>query len=83
VAVDLTAWVARMEPDPYLKQAYDFGVMEDFDHLYRYANLYEMVEHRKANKVVDQRTEVMPGPPTVVEHPHPADDVHVGGTANP
>ncbi|SNT63835.1 hypothetical protein SAMN05216276_110521 [Streptosporangium subroseum] len=26
VAVDLTAWVARMEPDPYLKQAYHFGV---------------------------------------------------------
>ncbi|MFE0856339.1 hypothetical protein, partial [Streptomyces mutabilis] len=29
VAVDLTAWVARMEPDPYLKQAYQFGVLED------------------------------------------------------
>ncbi|GAB3894743.1 hypothetical protein GCM10027612_46490 [Microbispora bryophytorum subsp. camponoti] len=61
VAVDLTAWVARMEPDPYLKQAYQFGVLEDFDHLYRYANLYEMIEHRKAEKIVDQLTEVMPG----------------------
>ncbi|NUP63338.1 MAG: hypothetical protein HOW71_14345, partial [Nonomuraea sp.] len=39
VAVDLTAWVARMEPDPYLTRAYEFGVLEDFDHLYRYANL--------------------------------------------
>jgi hypothetical protein len=75
VAVDLTAWVARMEPDPYLKQAYEFGVLEDFDHLYRYANLYEMIEHRKAEKVVDQLTEVMPGRPTVVEHRHPADNV--------
>jgi hypothetical protein len=28
VAVDLTAWVARHEPDPYLKQAYEFGVLE-------------------------------------------------------
>jgi hypothetical protein len=36
--------VARMEPDPYLKQAYEFGVLEDFDHLYRYANLFEMIE---------------------------------------
>jgi len=75
VAVDLTAWVARHEPDPYLRQAYEFGVLEDFDHLYRYANLYEMVERRKAEKVVDALTEVMPGRPTVVEHRHPFDEV--------
>ncbi|MGK5552385.1 hypothetical protein ACSNOI_12280 [Actinomadura kijaniata] len=75
VAVDLTAWVARMEPDPYLKQAYEFGVLEDFDHLYRYANLYEMIEHRQAEKIVDGLTEVMPGRPTVMEHRHPADNV--------
>jgi hypothetical protein len=75
VAVDLTAWVARMEPDPYLKQAYEFGVLEDFDHLYRYANLYEIVERRKAEKVVDQLTEVMPGRPTTMQHRHPYDNV--------
>ena len=75
VAVDLTAWVARMEPDPYLKQAYEFGVLEDFDHLYRYANLFEIVERRKAEKVVDQLTEVMPGRPTKVQHRHPYDNV--------
>jgi hypothetical protein len=74
-AVDLTAWLARNEPDPYLKQAYEFGVLEDFDHLYRYANLYEMVERRKAEKVVDQVTEVMPGRPTKVHHRHPFDNV--------
>ena len=76
VAVDLTAWVARHEPDPYLKQAYEFGVLEDFDHLYRYANLYEMVERRKAEKVVDGVTEVMPGRPTVAEFRHPFDNVN-------
>ncbi len=75
VAVDLTAWVARMEPDPYLRQAYEFGVLEDFDHLYRYANLFEMIERRKAEKVVDQLTEVMPGRPTIVQHRHPYDNV--------
>jgi hypothetical protein len=75
VAVDLTAWVARNEPDPYLRQAYEFGVLEDFDHLYRYANLYEMIEHRKAEKIVDQLTEVMPGRPTIVEHRDPVDNV--------
>jgi hypothetical protein len=75
VAVDLTSWVARMEPDPYLRQAYEFGVLEDFDHLYRYANLYEMIEHRKAEKIVDNLTEVMPGRPTIQEHRHPVDNV--------
>ncbi|HEX2262794.1 MAG TPA: hypothetical protein VHH52_03405, partial [Pseudonocardiaceae bacterium] len=75
VAVDLTAWVARMEPDPYLTQCYEFGVLEDFDHLYRYANLYEMLQHRKAEKIVDQLTEVMPGRPTRYEHRHPIDNV--------
>ncbi|MGI5240813.1 hypothetical protein [Dactylosporangium sp. CA-139066] len=75
VAVDLTAWVARHEPDPSLRQAYEFGVLEDFDHLYRYANLYEMIEHRRAEKIVDALTEVMPGRPTAQQHRHPYDDV--------
>jgi hypothetical protein len=75
VAVDLTSWIARMEPDPYLRQAYEFGVLEDFDHLYRYANLFEMIERRKAAKVVDGLTEVMPGRPTKLHHRHPADNV--------
>ena len=39
-----------MEPDPYLKQAYEFGVLEDFDHLYRYANLFEMVERARRRR---------------------------------
>jgi hypothetical protein len=68
VAVDLTAWVARAEPDPRLKQAYQFGVLEDFDHLYRYSNLYEMIEHRKSESIVDGLTEVMPGRPTPLHH---------------
>jgi hypothetical protein len=75
VAVDLTAWIARMEPDPYLKQAYEFGVLEDFDHLYRYSNLYEMIQHRKAEKLVQGLTEVMPGRPTKYHHRHPVDNV--------
>jgi hypothetical protein len=77
VAVDLTAWIARMEPDPYLKQSYEFGVLEDFDHLYRYSNLYEMVQHRKAETLVNGLTEVMPSQPTKYHHRHPADNVRV------
>jgi hypothetical protein len=75
VAVDLTAWVARMEPDPYLTQTYEFGLLEDFDHLYRYANLYEMLEGKKAERITDELTEIMPGRPTVQEHRHPVDDI--------
>jgi hypothetical protein len=75
VATDLTSWVARNEPDPYLRQAYEFGVLEDFDHLYRYSNLYEMIEHRKAEKIIDELTEVMPARPTRMHHRHPVDNV--------
>ena len=75
VAVDLTSWEARNEPDPYLRQAYEFGVLEDFDHLYCYANLYEMIEHRTAEKIVDGLTEVMPGRPTMLEHRDPVDNL--------
>jgi hypothetical protein len=44
VAVDLTAYLARTEPDPYVKQALDFALLEDFDHLYRYANLLDLTQ---------------------------------------
>ena len=63
VAVDLTAWLARMEPDPYLKQNYDFGLLEDFDHLYRYANLLDLMKGKKAESITGTVTEIMPGRP--------------------
>ena len=71
VAVDLTAWLARHEPDPMLKQALDFALLEDFDHLYRYANLYELLDGKDAAALTDHLTEIMPGRPTIVEHRHP------------
>ncbi|KAB8193185.1 hypothetical protein FH608_023075 [Nonomuraea phyllanthi] len=74
-AVELTAWVARMEPDATLRQAYQFGLLEHVDHLYRYANLYETLEHRGADKIVDGLTEVMPGRPTSLHHRDPMDNV--------
>jgi hypothetical protein len=75
VAVDLTAWLARHEPNPGLKQALDFALLEDFDHLYRYANLYDLLDGRDAAELTDHLTEITPGRPTVVEHRHPHDDV--------
>ena len=75
VAVDLTAWLARHEPDPYLRQALDFALLEDFDHLYRYANLYELLHGGHADEITQHLTEITPGRPTFAEHRHPGDDV--------
>ncbi len=81
LATDLTAWLAQHEPDPYLKQVYDFALLEDFDHLYRYANLYELLEGKKAEEICDQLTEITPGRPTIFEHRHPQDEIRRPMTA--
>jgi len=81
VAVDLTSWVAQNEPDAYLKQVYEFGLLEDFDHLYRYANLLQLLEEKKAEPIVGALTEIMPGRPTIFEHRDPRDEVRRPMTA--
>ena len=75
LAVDLTAWLAQSEPDPYLKQVYDFALLEDFDHLFRYANLYELIEGKQAEEICRDLTEIMPGRPTIFEHRDPRDEI--------
>jgi hypothetical protein len=76
VAVDLTGWLARHEPDPYLKKVYEFALLEDFDHLYRYANLMDLMgERRKAEDLTGDLTEIFPGRPTIFEHRDPRDDL--------
>jgi hypothetical protein len=74
-AIEITAEVAQREPDPYLAQVYRFGMLEDFDHLYRYAALLDRVEGRDANNILQSYTDVKPGRPTAVEHRDPADDL--------
>ncbi len=75
LAVELTAALAKKEPDKYVKKALDFALLEDFDHLYRYADLLEMERGIKAEKLIGKLTEIMPGRPTVSEHRCPQDDV--------
>jgi hypothetical protein len=75
VAVDLTAWLARHEPDPMLKQALDFALLEDFDHLYRYADLYDFLEGENADQLTQHLTEITPGRPTFAHHRHPYDEL--------
>jgi rubrerythrin len=75
VAVDLTAHLAAREPNGYVKKALDFALLEDFDHLYRFADLLEMDSGIRAEKIVGNYTEIMPGRPTIAEHRFPFDDV--------
>jgi rubrerythrin len=75
LAVDLTASMAKNEPDPYVKAALDFALLEDFDHLYRFANFMLLKEGKRAEKIVKELTEITPGRPTAVEHRHPFDTV--------
>jgi len=75
LAVDLTARMAQRESDPYVKATLDFALLEDFDHLYRYANLLDMEYGTHAERLVGRYTEIMPGRPTISEHRHPHDNV--------
>jgi rubrerythrin len=75
VAVEVTAHAAETEPDPYLAQVYRFGVLEDFDHLYRYAALLDRLEGKDANTITQSYTDITAGRPTSLEHRAPEDDV--------
>ena len=75
VAIEVTASVAQHEPDAYMAQAYRFGLLEDFDHLYRYAALYDRIEGKDPNYLIQSYSDIRPGRPTVVEHRHPLDDL--------
>jgi rubrerythrin len=75
VAVDLTANLAKNEPDPYVKQTLDFALLEDFDHLFRFGCLMEILEDQDPNTLTQGKTEIKPGRPTIIEHRHPNDSM--------
>lgn len=75
VAIEVTAAIAQQEPDPYLAQVYRFGLLEDFDHMYRYSALMDRVEGKDANNILQSYTDIIPGRPTVDEHRAPEDDL--------
>jgi hypothetical protein len=75
VAIEVTASIAEKEPDPYLAQVYRFGLLEDFDHLYRYSALMDRLEGKDANALIQSYTDIVPGRPTALEHRHPLDDL--------
>lgn len=75
VAIEVTASVAQNEPDDYLAQVYRFGMLEDFDHLYRFSALLDRLEGKDPNNILQSYTDIRPGRPTSVEHRHPLDDL--------
>lgn len=75
VAIEVTAALAQQEPDEYLAQAYRFGLLEDFDHLYRFSALLDRLEGKDSNNILQSYTDVLPGRPTVLEHRAPANDL--------
>ncbi|MDB5932888.1 MAG: hypothetical protein JWQ01_232 [Massilia sp.] len=75
VAIEVTAAIAQREPDPYLAQLYRFGLLEDFDHLYRYSALLDRLEGKDANNILQSYTDILPGRPTIEHHRAPENDV--------
>jgi rubrerythrin len=75
VAIEVTAHLAQHEPDPYIAQAYRFGLLEDFDHMYRYTALLDRLEGKDSNNILQSYTDVLPGRPTLHEHRAPEDDL--------
>src|SRR4051812_14671262 len=75
VAIEVTASVALTEPDPYMAQTYRYGLLEDFDHLYRYSALLDRLEGKDANYLTQNYSDIVPGRPTVVQHRAPEDDL--------
>jgi len=75
VAIEVTASVAQHEPNEYMAQVYRFGLLEDFDHMYRFSALMDRMDGMDSNSILQNYTDVMPGRPTSVEHRAPEDDL--------
>jgi len=75
LAIELTAILAQNCKCKNTKAALDFALLEDFDHLYRFANLLHMDYGVDADIMVGKFTEITPGRPTIAHHRHPIDNV--------
>src|SRR3954466_4542847 len=67
-AIEVTASVAKLEPDPYMAQGYRYALLEDFDHLYRYTALLDRLEGKDSNNITQGHTDIVPARPTMVHH---------------
>ena len=75
VAIEVTAAIAQREPDDYVASIMRFGLLEDFDHMYRFSALMDRLIGQDANAILQSYTDILPGRPTAIEHRHPLDDL--------
>jgi hypothetical protein len=73
--VEITAAIARREPDKALADVHCGTLLEDLDHLYRFAALYDRVEGKDANVILQSQTDIRPGRPTAAAHRDPGADL--------
>jgi rubrerythrin len=73
--IEITAALAQQEMDSYLAQVYRYGLLEDFDHLYRFTSLLDRLEGKDANTILQNYTDIIPGRQTKEEHRDPHDDI--------
>lgn len=76
LAVDLTAILAKHVSEVNVKNALNFALLEDFDHLYRYSNLLKLEQGKDAFDITKDYTEIMPARPTIAHHRHPNDAIN-------
>jgi hypothetical protein len=57
-AVDIDVWLARAEPEPQRRQVYQCDALEDFDHVYRYTSVLDLVGRRA--EPLDEVDDVLP-----------------------
>jgi hypothetical protein len=62
VAIEVTASVASSEPDEYMAAIFRFGLLEDFDHMYRFSALMDRVEGKDASAILQGYTDIPAGP---------------------
>ncbi len=75
LAVDLTAVLAKQETDCNVKNALNFALLEDFDHLYRYSDLLDYEYGICPERLVGGYTEITPARPTISHHRYPTDSI--------
>src|SRR3954466_13047890 len=57
VAIEVTASVAQHEPNEYMAQVYRFGLLEDFDHMYRFSALMDRMDGMDSNSILQNYTD--------------------------
>lgn len=75
MAIEVTAAVAQTEPDSYLAQVYRFGLLENFDNMYRFSEILDRLQEKKSKNILQNYINILPSRPMIDEHRAPEDDV--------